>query len=189
MKKNSLIFIVTVSLISIVVGGCAKAPDLELKAAKMAIDSARVFEADKYVAMVFTTANDTLDATITEIEKQKNGNPFMCNYDKARKLLSSSRLTAQSAQMQAQEARQKMQADMDTSLTKETGLLVEIKDLLTKSKKDKTSLEVIKNQLSTIELSLGDAQIAKIEGRFADAFGMANAGIATLDSIKKDLVN
>lgn len=190
MNIKSLVIAVSATLFCIT--GCAKPPVQELNTAKAALDTARVMEADKYVAASYSAAQDSLNAAIAEIEKQKSGNALTSNYDRAKALLASATATAQSARAQAQTEKLKVQAEVDTSLTKATGLVTETKDLLSKApkgKEGKAALEAIGNEISTVEMSLGEAQKERTDNNLMDARDKANAGIAQLDSIKGELTN
>lgn len=190
MSVKSLGSLVVVSLVSMLVIGCAKAPDQELGVAKATLDSARVAEADKYVAADYTAASDSINAAIVEIEKQKTGSFATRNYDKAKALLASATAAAQRARSQAQAAKQKAQAEADTSLFNEKAAIAEARGLLAKApkgKEGKTVLEAIGNEISAVETSMTEAEKVRSDGNFAEALDKSKAGIAKLDGIKAEL--
>ena len=189
MTFKSCVCAVLVSAVSIAIIGCAKAPDQELNAAKAAIDSAKVLEADTYSAVEFTAASDSLAAAIEEIEKQKSGLVGR-NYDKARLLISSAMKIAQHARTEAVNAKLRMQADVDTSLVRQAALIAETKQLLAKApknNKNKSALEAIGNEMAALEASETGAQNLKSSGNLVKSLSMTTAGLAKLDSVKVEL--
>jgi hypothetical protein len=189
--KTSLFLSITVSvLFSLMISGCQKAPELELATAKAAIDSARISGADKYLPVDFSAAQDTLKTAITEIEKQKSGNPLTVNYTKAIALLTTTTQTARGLSTQAVAINQKLLSDIDTSLLKATSLLTETKDLfanMPKSKSNLSMLDTVGNNLSAVELSLAEIPKIKNEGNLTDAQNKITAALETLDAIKVKL--
>ena len=188
-KRNYCIVLASILLAALMIG-CAKAPEQELSTAKSLLDSARMAEADKYVAADFAAAQDSLNAAVAEIEKQKSANSISRNFDKAKALLASASATARAAQSKAQDEKSKMQAEVDTLLVKTTGMITETKDLLAKApkgKEGKAALEAIGSEISTVESSSAEAQTMKTSGDLVGARGKLSAGTAKLDSIKVEL--
>jgi hypothetical protein len=190
MKKASVLITIAGILFSILMSGCAKAPDQELSAAKSILDSAHLAEADKYVAPEFAAAQDSLNAAMAEIEKQKSANALTRNYDRAKALLASATATAQDSRMKTQEAKQKIRKEVDTELTKATAMVAETKELLAKApkgKEGKAALEAIKGEIATVETWISEAQTMRTNDNLIEAGGRANAGVEKLDSIKVEL--
>lgn len=190
MKKVSNRLTIAGVLFAAMMFGCAKVPDQELNAAKSMLDSARLAEADKYMAPEFSAAQDSLTAAMAEIEKQKSANPLSRNYDKAKALLTSASAAAQDSRIKAQEAKQKLRGEVDTMLTKAASMVAETKDLLAKApkgKEGKAALEAIKGEIASVETWISDAQTLKTNDNLIEAGGKVNAGVAKLDSIKVEL--
>lgn len=192
MTKKIFAGLLFVSMISVAMIGCAQAPEQELSAAKAAVDSARTAQADKYVPVDFATAQDSLNAAVAEIEKQKSGNALSANYDKAKSMLVAALNAAKNARTKVDEEKAKIGTEIDSSLTKVTALVTETKDLLTKAPKGKegqAALDAISSEITTIEASISEAQMAKADGNLFDAKDKVNAGIVKLDSIKVELTS
>jgi hypothetical protein len=190
MKKNSVYLSIVSASFAVVMLGCAKVPEQELSAAKASLDSARVYEADKYMASDFAAAQDSLKAAITEIEKQKSSNQMSRNYDKAKALLASATTLAQNARSKAADAKQKVQAEVDTLLITAAALISENKDLLAKApkgKEGKAVLEAIGSEISAVESNIGEAKALKSSGDLIGARDKANAGIVKLESVKVEI--
>jgi hypothetical protein len=190
MKKTG--FLMTIAALSIAgaMFGCSKAPQQELNAAKAILDSAAVMEADKYMPADFSAAQDSLNAAMVEIEKQKSANLLARNYDRAKSLILSATTAARHAQIQAPEEKRKVKAAVDTLLTKANAMVGEANALLAKApkgKEGKAALEAIGNDISTVKASLSDAQALSDKGDLVSARDKANAGISKLDSIKAEL--
>lgn len=190
MKKASILTTITGILLAVMMFGCAKAPDQKLTAAKAILDSARQAGADKYMAPQFSAAQDSLNAAMAEIEKQKSASPLSRNFDRAKALLSSASAVAQDSRMKAQEAKQKLRGEVDTMLTKAADMVTETKDLLAKApkgKEGKAALEAIKGEIATVETWISEAQSLKTNDNLIEASGRVDAGVAKLDSIKVEL--
>jgi hypothetical protein len=190
MNRASTFTTIAGVLFSIMMFGCAKAPDQELNATKAILDSARLTEADKYMAPQFSAAQDSLNAAMAEIEKQKSANPLSRNFDRAKALLSSASAAAQDSRMKAQEAKQKLRGEVDSMLTKVNGMVTETKDLLSKApkgKEGKAALEAIKGEIATVETWISEAQSLRTNDNLIEASGRVGAGAAKLDSIKAEL--
>jgi hypothetical protein len=190
MKKNGVFLSIVAASFAVAVLGCAKVPEQELSAAKASLDSARVYEADKYAASDFTAAQDSLNAAIADIEKQKSANQLSRNFDKAKALLASASTMAQNARSKASDAKQKVQAEIDTLLVTANALIGENKDLLAKApkgKEGKAALEAIGSEISVVESAVGEAQTLKSSGDLIGARDKTNAGIVKLNSIKGEL--
>jgi hypothetical protein len=190
MKKTG--FLMTIAALSIagMMFGCSKAPQQELSAAKAILDSAAVMEADKYMAADFSAAQDSLNAAMVEIEKQKSANLLARNYDRAKSLILSASTAARHAQIQAPEEKRKVKAAVDTLLAQASSMVGEANALLAKApkgKEGKAALEAIGNDISTVKASLADAQALSDKGDLVSARDKANAGISKLDSIKAEL--
>ena len=115
MKCSVYLSIVSASF-AVIMFGCAKVPQQELSATKASLDSARVHEADKYVADDFSSAQDSLNAAITEIEKQKSANRLIRSFERAKALLAFANTVAKKAGAKAQMEKQKVQAEVDILL-------------------------------------------------------------------------
>jgi hypothetical protein len=115
MTKKIITGLLFVSMISVAMIGCAKVPEQELNAAKAAVDSARTAQADKYVPTEFAAAQDSLNAAVAEIEKQKSGNPLSTNYDKAKTMLVAATNAAQNARTKVDEEKAKIGTEIDSS--------------------------------------------------------------------------
>jgi hypothetical protein len=190
MKKTG--FLMTIAALSIagMMFGCSKAPQKELSAAKAILDSAAVMEADKYMPAEFSAAQDSLNAAMIEIEKQKSANLLARNYDRAKSLILSASIAARHAQIQAPEEKRKVKAAVDTLLAQASAKVGEANALLAKApkgKEGKAALEAIGNDISTVKASLADAQALSDKGDLVSARDKANAGISKLDSIKAEL--
>jgi len=192
MRKKIVYLTIVAASFAVVMFGCAKVPQQELSAAKASLDSARVLEADKYVTEDFVAARDSLNAAITEIQKQKSANQLTRNFNRAKSLLASATTAAKNAGAKAQAGKQKVQAEVDALLTKATTLLGETKGLLPKApkgKEGKAALEAIGSELSAVDSEISEAQTLKSNGNLIGARDKANASNVKLDSIKSELNN
>ena len=160
------------ALFALFILGCARAPDQELKAARVLLDSALAAQADKYAAKDFKTAEESLDGAIAEIDKK--------DYKKAKMMLVSATTAAYNAKMKAAEGKKQAASEADTAIMRANTLLTELKGLIEKAPKGKTGTEALKNDAAAAEAMLGKAQSAKSSGDYINARDRANACIASL---------
>lgn len=70
MKKNLIVF--ALALTGLVMGGCAKVPQMEMDSAKAAIETAKMAQADVYMPAEYAALQDSMNVINAEVETQKS---------------------------------------------------------------------------------------------------------------------
>ena len=158
MKNRFFLVVATVAAVALITS-CAKVPQAALDAAKTAIDSAKIAQADVYFPTEFAALNDQLTVINQDIETQKS---------KTAKDFKVVKTNAEAIALQAGELGGKVEAkkaevkaEAESMMAGATTLLDEAKALLLKApkgKEGKAVLEQMKNELTAVETSLADAK-------------------------------
>jgi hypothetical protein len=192
MSFKSIVLTLGLAILLALVVGCAKAPQQAVDAAKAAIEEAKGVEADRYVADVYASAQDSLNAALAEIETQNSKFALTRNYDKAAKCLASALKLAQSAKETAPGKKEEVKAEAEKLTADVTAALAEANKLLKKAPKGKEGremLEAIKADIATVEASLPEAATTLTNGDFLAAKDKLNAALAKVNSIVEELNN
>jgi hypothetical protein len=97
--------------------GCQQAPNSEFEAARAALQRADSVEADVYLADLYSSALDSLNAAQVEIETQNAASGFSRDYTRAKELLAFTYETARSAETGVDEAREEIRAEADSLIS------------------------------------------------------------------------
>ncbi len=189
--KIKHVSILVISVLAVVlVAGCAKAPQAEVDAAKAALASAKAVEADRYVADVYKSAQDSLNAGTAEITAQNSKFGLARNYKKASALLASATKLAGEAEAQAAARKEEVKAEAATLLNDAKAALVDANKLVRKAprgKEGRAALEAIRGELKMIEASLDEVPGVIEKGDFKTAHDKAKAALDKTKSIIDEL--
>jgi len=171
-----------------VLASCGKAPQAEMDAAFAAVDSAKVAQADLYVAAEFTALQDSLNAVVEGIEARK-GKMFASFSTEKEKLVA---LTAQAAVVKAngEAAKAQMIADLEVMFAEMTGLVAENTALIAKAPKGKGGAAVIaeiKAEMAVIEASVAEANTMFTNGEYIGANDKVKAAKESAMAINTEL--
>lgn len=170
--------------------GCAKPPQLELDAAKQAVDTAKASEAEKYAPETLRAAQDSLDAANTETEHQKGRIFFLRNYDKAKSgALSASSIAAKAKEEAiAEKARRKQEAE--AAVAAAAASIDSAKVALEHApvgKGSEVDISQMKTDLAAAEAQLGEAKAAVTSEDFDGGKAKATAVKSTADGISSQV--
>jgi hypothetical protein len=143
MKKASFFQVLAVTLVAMLLFGCAKAPQQEITAAKASVEAAKTMKADVFAAEQYATATGYLDAAMAEVNAQNAKSPLSRKYDKAKKMLMETVAAADAAKNAITANKAKMIADAKTQLTAAQASAADVKkaiDAVSKKNKDATAL-------------------------------------------------
>ena len=174
MKKMIMGFAALVMAVSMM--SCKPAPNAELEAAQVAIDSARAIEADRYLAMEFTALNDSLTAAATAIEAE-SAKPFG-ERDFATIRTKLETIAAEATTLKANTEVRK--AEVRTQVE---GLLVELGNLVVANKealaavrvtpRNQATVEGLQNEITVIESAITEINTLVANGDYLTALEKA----------------
>jgi hypothetical protein len=191
MKRISL-FTVVVALFSMMMIGCAKEPVLDVNAAMVSIASAKAAQADKYLVRNFIAVLDSFKAARAEIAKQNAASALNRNYDKAKVTLAAVISMSTSLSAKVVEEKAKVQGEAHNALLKLNATISDVKGILKRAPKGKDAkalFEAKEKEFAAVESTIGDVKSLENSGDIIHARDKANTSIATIESIKAELIS
>jgi len=117
--------------------GCAKVPQQAVDSAQLALQDARLQEADVFAPELFNAAQDSFNAAQAEIELQGGKFALMRSYDSAQNLLASASDLSRQASEEGAVRKQEMRAETENLLLQAREAAAQAKMLLTKAPRGK----------------------------------------------------
>jgi len=176
MKKVLSYCSVVVALL-IVLAGCSKPPEMEMKAAQDAIKAANAAEAEMYVPESFRQAMDSLSAAEKSKKEQDGKSALSRNYAKSKDLYVAAARLAKKAAADAAGAKQAVQAEVGKMLTDARAALDKAAADMKKvkvNKKNKADIDACKADLANAETAYSNASAANTAGKFMDSKAQLN---------------
>jgi len=175
MKIKSLLAIPVLGL-ALFVTSCDKVPQVELDQANVAINEAKMAQADVYLPGEYAALEDSMRVINADIEVQKS--KWFKNFDGVRTKIAN--VTAQAATVKTNtEARiAQVKAEYQTVYAEVQQMIIDNKALVEKAPKGKEgreALEAIKGEIGVVETSVAEAQTLFDAGSYLDALNKINA--------------
>lgn len=192
MKVRSLVKLAGAVLVLALVFGCAEAPKQDMEAAQAAVQAAKAAEADRYAADLFKAVQDSVDAAMAEVQQQDSKFALMRNYDRAKAMLQAAVTAAANAQTAAATNKEAAKAEADTLSKQLVASIASAKELMKKAPKGKegrAALEMIQNDINTLEASVAEITNAFNSGDYLTAKDKAQAAVTKINSIIEELNN
>lgn len=189
MKKIAL-QISAIALFIVVATGCAKLPQVELDAAKAAVENAKQAEANRYLPTEFNALQDSLNAVNVQIETEKSKFFISRSYKSVTEKLTTLTSEAEALVAKTEERKAQVRAEVQESFAALTALIQEDKDLLAKAprgKEGKAALEAIQTDITVIEASVNEINTLISNGDYLTAQDKVNASNAKAEAIKAEL--
>lgn len=175
----------------LMLAGCDKEPTQEIAGTQAAVAAAKTAGADKFMSKEFASMDELLKATLAEVQKQKASNPLSRNYAKIKTSLATIATTAAALKDQAGAEKAKVQAYVETAITKLNSDAAEAKEAVKKAlKKSKTAKASVEAKVKEIEAAAAksvEVQKLKASGDLLAARDTVNAAIAEIESVKGEL--
>jgi len=187
MKNRILMGLAAVAMVAFL-SSCGKVPQAKIDAVNAAIDSAMVLQADVYIPAAVAAVKDSMNAINTEIEAKKS--KLFKNFKDAEAKLDKALVAAQSLQTDAVAKKEEVKKSVETLMTDIKAVIEENVKLMKKAPRGKEGaavLEQMKNEMTTIETSVTDAQGMYDKGSYMDAFNKVTAAKETADKINGEL--
>ena len=185
--KKSVFGLLTLAML-VIMSSCAKYPQVEVDAAKAAVESARVAGADVYLPEAFSGLLESLNAATVAVEEQKS--KFFSNYDDVKVKLSEISGTAAQMVTDTETRKAELKAEALTTIEALKVIVAENLELVAKAPKGKegaAALEAIKADLTAVEGAVAEATSLVEAGNFIAAAGKAKAANEKAVSINEEL--
>lgn len=186
--KSKLFFSVLAIAMVALFSSCDKIPQDKIDAAKVAIDSAKLVEADIYVAAEYAAVQDSMKAVQAEVEVVNS--KFFKNFDACRERLDRVMAQAKTVAANAVTKKAEVKAEVETLMTDVNNLLADNKKLMGKAPRGKEGAAVlaqIKTEMAAIETSVADAKAMYDTGKYMDASNKLKAAKDSATGINTEL--
>jgi hypothetical protein len=187
MKNRILMGIAAIAMVAIL-SSCGKVPQAQIDAVQVAIDSAKVMQADVYVPAEFAQVNDSLNAVKAGIEAKKS--KLFKNYKAETEKLTKTLELAKQMQVNAVTKKEEVKKEVETMMTDIKTVIEENKKLFVRAPRGKEGaqvLEQMKSEMATVETSVTEAQTAYDSGAYMDAYNKVKAAKETADRINGEV--
>jgi len=187
MKNRILLGLAAFAMVALL-SSCGKVPQAKIDAVNAAIDSAITLQADVYVPAALAAVKDSMNAINTEIEAKKS--KLFKNFKEAEAKLDQALLAAQQVQTDAVAKKEEVKKSVETLMTDIKAVIEENGKLMKRAPRGKEGaavLEQMKNEMTTVETSVADAQGMYDKGAYMDAFNKVTAAKETADKINGEL--
>lgn len=167
---------------------CAKAPQVEIDAAKSAIDSAKEAGAEMYAQAEFLALQDSMNVVLAGVEAQNS--KLFKDYSATLSGLANVSQLAAAVKEQTKAKKEAIKAEAEVGITEVTALIESGKALLMQSPKGKegaSALEAIKGELSALETSLTETSGLLASAEYNAALAKIGAAKVKASSINTEL--
>lgn len=188
--KKILLQISVVLLMAVLFVGCAKAPKTELAAANAALDSAKIVEADRYVAYEFNALQDSLNAINVLVETENSKSFFSRDYKGISEKLAAITEEISTLKPKAEQRKAEVRTEVQDTLALLVTLIQEDKDLLVKApkgKEGKEALEAIQNDITVLDATVAEINTLITNGDYITAQDKTTAAQVKALAIKEEL--
>jgi len=185
--KKSFVAVVVIAM-ALVIGGCAKVPQVELDAANSAILKASVAEANVYMEAEYTAIIDSMK--IIEAEVEMNKGKLFKNFDDVKVKLANIEATSMQLVVSTVAKKEAIVAEVNQiladlkTLTDETTVLAE---QAPKGKEGKAAIEAIKGELTAVGSSAAEIPGMLEQGKLMPAKAKAQAAYDKAVSLNVEL--
>jgi len=167
---------------------CGTVPQEKIDAANAAIDSAKMVEADVYVAAEFVAIQDSMNAVMADVEVQKS--KLFKKFGPASEKLDRILEQANTLKTNAIAKKEEVKVEVEGLMTEVATIIEENTKLMKKAPRGKEGaavLEQIKTEMATIEASAAEAKGLYDGGKYMDAANKLKAAKDSANGINTEL--
>ncbi|HKY34171.1 MAG TPA: hypothetical protein VJV23_16700 [Candidatus Polarisedimenticolia bacterium] len=179
MRTQKLFLAGSLLVLAVVLAGCAKPPEMEMKDAQTALDDARnSAQADKWAGNEFQAAKSSYDAANQEVETQNQKFALMRNYDKAKEMFAQAKADAEKARQAAIANKETAKNEANNRLQEATTAITTAREALSKApvtKDTKADIQLFTSDLDGLDQSLGEVRNMISSEDYTNASSKASA--------------
>lgn len=186
--KNKIFMGLAAFAMVAVLSSCGKKPQAEIDAANAAIEAAKTAEANVYLPMEFTAAQDSLNAVMTEITAQES--KLFKKFGPAKEQLASVVTMANKVAADAVTKKEEVKgeaANLLTSIKEVTDETSKLIPKLPRGKEGAAVIEQIKADVATVDASVVEAQGLYDNGSYMDSLNKIKAAKDKADSLNAEV--
>ena len=162
----------------VLLASCASVPQVDIDAAKAAVQAAKDAQADKYAAAALQSADDLINQINAEVETQNAKFALFRNYDKVKELINQAKAAGDKAKADAIAGKEAAKKDAEASLAAAQAAIVAAKEILPKAPKGKDTkaeIEAMTADVAGMETAVADVQAQISKEEFLDAAAKAKS--------------
>lgn len=186
--KNKVLFGFATILMVAFLAGCGKVPQVEIDAAKAAIEAAKAAEAAVYIPVELAAVQDSMNAVLANVEAQKSKlfKKFGPAKEKLAAVVAMANKAAANAAVKKEEVRKESEKLLNDikAVTEENGKLI-LK--APRGKEGAAVIEQIKADMAAIDATVAEAQDFFNKGAFMNALNKIKAAKEKADGINSEL--
>jgi hypothetical protein len=186
--KNKIFMGLAAFAMVAVLSSCGKKPQAEIDAANAAIEAAKTAEANVYLPMEFTAAQDSLNAVMSEITAQES--KLFKKFGPAKEKLASVVTMANQVAADAVTKKEEVKGEAANLLTGIKAVTEETSKLIPKLPRGKEGaavIEQIKADVSAVDASVVEAQGLYDNGSYMDSLNKIKAAKDKADSLNAEV--
>lgn len=190
--RRSLSIVITLAAAALVLAGCAKRPETELTSARTAVERARSSEAALYAPEALTLLEDSEKALLREAEAQDRKMFLTRNFDETARMAQEVSVKAGEVEKTVMENKAAARDEAARLIESTKTLILEVREMLATAPTGKGSaldLQVLREDLQSVEEALNLASNSFAEEKFLDAQKSAGLAMATGTAVKSDLTS
>ena len=156
--KTKISAVLLITAVAMIMTGCAKYPENEVKNAQNAVENARSAGAEMYVKDQFNALQDSLNNVLLGLEQQKS--KWLPNYEESLAHLTSINAMAESVVTKTELRKSEIRDEIQNTLVQIQNLLAENNQLIASAPKGKEGTEAlnqIKEELSVVQTAVDEA--------------------------------
>jgi hypothetical protein len=182
-SRSALLLMGAAMVLALGVSSCAKPPQVEMDAAKAAIEKAKQMEASEYAASDLRAATDSLAAADAEVTTQQGKFALFRSYKKAKALYVSAQQLGATAEQNAIKNKEQARKDAQTALDEARATIANMRTLmaskeaqaLKRGKETREALKQIEAELGATDSSLVNVTAAQHAEKYKQAISLAKA--------------
>ncbi len=188
--KRMITGIFAVVMMVVVLTGCKVAPTAQKDAAQAALDSARVLEADRYLAAEFAVLQDSLNLAISNLEAQNALPSGERNFRPIADVLEWVAAEADTMIINVGVRKAEVQAEVEGGVATLTQLVDANKAglaAIVKTARNKAALEAKQSEITVLESSVAEINTLVANGDFLTAHEKVTAAIEKATALQAQL--
>jgi hypothetical protein len=186
MRKNLWFGLVLIAGLALI-AGCAKAPQMDIDAARASIEAAKTAEAPEYAPRALASAQDAVSAMDAELAAQQKKFALFRSYKKAKELAAAAKTAGDQAAQTAATEKEKARQEATNLIAQSKAALEEAKAMLAKAPRGKgtqADIKALESDLAAAEMALVEVDNVFASGKFLQAKAKANAAMAQIQNVK-----
>lgn len=187
MKMKS-IFAIPILGVALLLSSCDKVPQIELDNANVAINDAKMAQADVYLPTQYAALEDSMRVIMADVEVQNS--KWLKDFDGVKAKLSNLTNQATTLKTNTEAKIEEIKSEYQTAYAEVQQLMVDNQALMAKAPKGKEgreALEQIKGEVAVVETSASEAQAMFDAGSYMDALNKINAAKSKLVDLNTEL--